>query len=193
MNTAYAPATGRLRSPAGKANRNKMAKLKNKKPQKALSQMVDVVQVWVTLALHIVRTYSWGQKQTTYYSFFLCVTWRSVMQNIERVRGVLILLSFYLTNSSVYHDCKAVPGEFIKRKSNAQVREIVLLKYGKSSCSYLTGNVEVSRPIYAKKTLFKKGKLSLVAQVSLSTVRKTFPDFWLKHLEMLFQMLKWFN
>ena len=111
---------------------------------------------------------------------FHCDMLQSVMQNTEHVRAALIPLSLDLSRCPVHYDCEAVPGEFIKRKSNAKVREIILLKYGKSECSYRTGNVEVPCPGYVKKTLFYKAKLSLVAQLPLSTMGKTFPDFLVK-------------
>lgn len=90
------------------------------------------------------------------------------------------LFNFPYHKKSVYHDCKAVPGEFMKKKPNVQVQEIVLLKYGKSIPARRAGNVEVPCPAYVKTTLFRRGKLSLVTNVSLSTVPRALPDFLVK-------------
>jgi len=81
---------------------------------------------------------------------------------------------------AVYHECSSVPGDFIKRKSRTEVQETIRLKYGKATRGYRSGNVEVKCPLHAKTILFKQSRLSIVARVSLSTLRKSFPNFLVK-------------
>lgn len=94
---------------------------------------------------------------------------------------IMSLPSLHIDSIVVYHECSAVPGDFITRKSKTEVQQTIRLKYGgKARHSYRSGNVEVNCPLKATKLLFKKSRLSLVARVSLSTLRMLFPNFLVK-------------
>ncbi|KAF8327494.1 hypothetical protein F5887DRAFT_924784 [Amanita rubescens] len=163
--------SGRSRSAIGQANRNKTSKLRFKRNKKAKAA-IELAKRALDLEekLTLMRAKAPSRRRRS-----------------DRPRGRRTTDAKnrrYLRRSSMRYGAKFNAeyrtSDFIIRKSKDEVRETIQMTYRKTRYVYRSGNVEVKCPLSAKTILFRRGRLSLVARVSLSTLRFCFPDFLFK-------------
>ncbi|KAF8347126.1 hypothetical protein F5887DRAFT_1072655 [Amanita rubescens] len=172
--------SGRSRSAIGQANRNKTSKLRFKRNKKAKAA-IELAKRALDLEekLTLMRAKAPSRRRRSDRPRGRRTTDAKNRRYLRR-SSMRYGAKFNAEYRTIHHTCTSVPGDFIIRKSKDEVRETIQMTYRKTRYVYRSGNVEVKCPLSAKTILFRRGRLSLVARVSLSTLRFCFPDFLFK-------------